>query len=265
MPIPWARTVTRWLSQNYAWLLILSCLLLFTTQTLFNFPIAVMAVIGLYRLWRAPTKYWQDRGVRVLLGLFLCLWLPMLFSLVDAVEAGRATSQSLTYLRFFFAGVFALDTLRDHTARRRLFMGTSIFVAFWCVDAMIQLAFGRDLFSYPYNGSQLNGLFHPKLRLGLLTATFFPILLEVARQSAYRWWWVGAAVIPALAAILLSGNRNAWFMLAVAAAGYLLFLRTIQRGLSWIRISSFAAVILGLVLVAALQYPPFQSRVQTTL
>src|SRR5699024_4300833 len=96
----WASKLRIWLGNNYGWLLILAFLLLLATQTLSMVPMVVMAIIGLYQLIRRPKEVWCDPALRLLGMLFLCIWLPMVLSLTDAVYLPRSLDTTFSFLLY---------------------------------------------------------------------------------------------------------------------------------------------------------------------
>ena len=65
-----------------------------------------MAIIGLYR-FATNTKAMLDIPLyKAFVILFLCLWVPMLISLPDAVNPGRSAQTVFPYLRFLFFGTY---------------------------------------------------------------------------------------------------------------------------------------------------------------
>ncbi len=216
------RASAGWLRANLDWLLVLSVVPLLATKTLFNLPIAVMAILGGVRLWRAPRRYLDDPAFRLLGALFLALWIPMLLSLPDAVNPRRALGTALIWLRFPLAAVFVLDVLARAEARRRLLAGTALIVLAWSADALVQHLVGRNLLGYPPQGTRITGIFHPKLVLGVVTAAFlFPVLawLQAHGRGRRRLWLWGLAALP-VAAVALGGNRSGWIMLLVGGVFY---------------------------------------------
>ena len=77
-----------WGKENLAAILMLSALYLFVSKSLYNVPVGIMAIIGLYR-FATNTKAMLDIPLyKAFVILFLCLWVPMLISLPDAVNPG---------------------------------------------------------------------------------------------------------------------------------------------------------------------------------
>lgn len=252
------------LKAHGAWLLVLGCVPLFATKTLFNLPVAIMTLTGAVRLARHRERYQHDPAMRLIVAFFLCFWLPMWLSLPDAVNPSRSFGNTLSWLRFPLMAVFVLDTLRLPAHRRHLLYGTGIVVGVWCLDAMIQFFAGADLLGYPYNGYRLAGVFHPQLTLGTVTAALSPLYLEGVRRLAQRTWLAWMGVAPLVATIALAGNRAGWLMFAVVLLAWRghCFLAS-GRGRSRKAVLGWAAVLLIGIPVLA-QSPAFKSRIEAT-
>ena len=215
------RSIGRFLAGNHAWMLVAAAVLLLSTDTLSLVPLGLMAALGIYRVGREPQAIYRDSTMRVLLILFLCLWLPQLVSLVDAVNPERSAKIALLYPLYLFCGVFILRELARPGNLSRLSLALLLIIVFWCVDALVQYATGTNLLGYPYRDGMLSGMFYPKLRLGIILAVLVPIALETARNvnrdSLYPW----LLLIPFTVVVLLSGRRSAWLMLVIGLAAYL--------------------------------------------
>ena len=219
-------SIGRYLAGNHAWMLVAAALLLLSTDTLSLIPLAMMAALGIYRVGREPQSIYRDRTQRVLLLLFLCLWLPQLVSLVGAVNLERSARIALLYPLYLFCGIFILRELGRPGNLTRLSLALLLIVVFWCVDALVQYATGTNLLGYPYQDGMLSGMFYPKLRLGIILAVLVPIALETAknvnrdnvnRDSLYPW----LLLIPFTVVVVLSGRRSAWLMLLIGLSAYL--------------------------------------------
>lgn len=222
-----------WLMDNGPWLLLAATLALFATETLFNAPFWMLAVAGLYQAGRRPRALLDQPLLRHAGLLFLCLWLPQLAALPDAVNPVRSTGIALAYLHYYFAAVFVLGTLRDRPATLgRLETALFAITTFWVLDALLQYAAGTDLFGYPYRPGQLTGMFDPKIRLGHLLAVLLPAYCEFVRRSARERPWLWLLPLLLLVVVFLSGKRVAWLMAAVAIGGYMAYLLH-ARLLSW--------------------------------
>lgn len=252
-----------WARGNWDWLLILSCLPLFAHKTAFNAPVAIMMVVGAVRVVRSPRAMLSDPAVRFMSAVFLCFEVPILLSLPDAVHFDRALGTALIDLRFWFMGVFVIETLRRGDARRKLFGASALVVGAWSLDAMIQYAVGRDLFGFPTFDDRVTGIFYPRLTLGAVTATLSPLVFEFIRLygTRYKWLWL---LLPALvAAVLLQGGRTGWMMLGVSLAVYGFYvLRTSAHRRSLV-IGAVVAAAIGIGLAS--MHENFRIRVQQTM
>ena len=220
-PLDSISSVGRFIINNHAWLLVAAALLLLSTETLSLVPQGIMAALGLYHVSRNPGAIFRDKAVRVLILLFLCLWLPQLFSLMGAVNLERSVKIALLYPLYLFCGIFIVRELARPENLSRLSLALLVVVIFWCVDGLIQYATGANLLGYPYQDGMLSGMFYPKLRLGIILAVLVPVALEtirnVNRESLFPW----LLLIPFTVVVLLSGRRSAWLMLIIGLSAYL--------------------------------------------
>ncbi len=255
-----------WLKSNFAVLLILLALVLFISKSLYNIPVGIMAVTGLFRFIKSPKQSWQNPAVRIYVTLFLCLWVPMLISLVDAVNPGHSNQTGFAYLRFLFAGIFVIEAIGERKILDKLDISIFCLMVFWCLDAVIQYLFKVDLFGHPYTPGYITGIFYPEITIGHVTAALSPLYFESIRvyNNKYRWTWV--LLIPLFAVVLLSGRRAAWIMLLVSATGYLFYFLKLncydKRLLKKICLTGSVIVIsMGLVFASN---QPLQKRLQVT-
>jgi O-antigen ligase len=256
--------IANWLRRYAGCLLVLATLVLFTTKALFNWPLAAMVVWGLVRLMRDPGAAIRDADLRVLLLLFVCLWLPMMLSLIDAVNLQRAFKSTAWYPRFFLAGFFIVTELRDQTKQRLVLIGAVVIIAFWCIDGVIQYVNGKNLFGYPMEWVQVTGMFYPMPRLGIVTATLIPVYFEGIRRLAGRPLWAGLLILPVLVAVYLSNNRNAWLSLFVASLIFGAWLATIGQRLHVAKLAVTALLTCVLVGGLAATNSWFQHRLIVT-
>jgi O-antigen ligase len=226
-----------------------------------HFPVGTMCLLGLYWAWRDYAGVVRSREARLLLGVFACVWVPMLLALPDAVNPARAMKTTFLYVHFLPAGLYVIYMLRDHVVRRIVWIGLALIIAFWCIDGMIQLVAGKDLFGYPYDGSVLKGVFYPKQRFGLILAVFAPLYLSVVRRLAARSWWAWLLLLPLLVGIVFSLKRTAWVMLLAALGAYLAcFVRPRRTDL---RLAIGASGVATAALVLAIVFVP-NLRTQVT-
>jgi O-antigen ligase len=260
-----AEEALRVLRANWAWLLVACTLPLFATTTLFNAPLWLMAVLGVWRALREPRALVREQPAALFGLLFLCVWLPMLLALPDAVQPARAMQTTLPYLHFYFAGIFVLGAIRDEGVLRKLEWLVFAVITIWLLDALWQLLWGTNLLGYPYRPGQLSGMFHPKLRLGHALALLAPLYLELIRRAApgRPWLWLFALLLAAV--ILLSGKRVAWIMALAGCAAWGAVLLYQAPRLAWGRIVAAALAATILLGVVASTHEPLARRIEITL
>jgi len=209
---------------RHGWWLVVLYLVLAPFKTLYEAPMAFMAIGGLLLMLMQPRAMLGVPGVRLLLGLGLLIWVPMVLSLPDAVEQGRAISTTLTFLRYLFAGVFIAVAMSEAQVRGRLLMAAGAILAFWAVDATIQVLVGKNFLGNPMTVGRVTGVYFPRITLGHAIATMSSILLFwLGRMSMTRGVWWMLLTVPLAVTVFMSGSRVAWGMLAISLllmAGY---------------------------------------------
>lgn len=264
-PAP-APSAARWSDPaNIATDLLLAFVLLLPFEPLYNGPPILLALFGIGRVVSGRTRLAAPEN-RFLGVAFLCIWLPMLASLPDAVSFDESLRKAASLCIYYFAGVYAIAACTRFRDLDRLVTGVALVCAFWCADALWQFATGRDWFGIPYPygylnqtnqiNHQLRGPFDVHGRLGVVLAVFSPLVFEAVRRAARRWPWSPLLLLtPFFLVILLSGSRTSWAALAVAGAGYLLlrFLVRRREGPRWSLRRSLrrAAAAVGAAVLAA--------------
>ena len=215
-------TMPRWLRPRVgiALGLLFAFLVLLPFGSLYNVPLLVLCGLGLLSLVSRLREAFSDEGFRLLLVLFLCIWLPMTIAAVDALNPVESWRKVASFPVFFLAGVYVVMALRRMVDLRRLLIGVLVICVFWSIDASWQFLHGFNLLGFPYQGGRLSGIFHPDLKLGIVLATVSPFVFEAVRQFAARSVWVVLALIPFFATILLSGSRSSWIVLLVVLFVY---------------------------------------------
>lgn len=249
---------------HWSLLLILSTAFLFATKTSFNIPFYIMAAIGLYRLIKNNDSH-RVPEIRFIYILFFSIWLPMLFSLTDAVDLHHSLKTTLPYLRFLFAAVFIIEEVKKNDAFNHIVLGIAIIISFWCLDALFQFIVGVDMFGYPMRGNFVGGLFSPKGTLGHVLAILSPVYFEIVRRyhSRHRYLWLLLLIFFSI--VLLSGKRTAWMMLFTSCTFYGAYLFYLYRSAAlkiFLVIIPIAVLIMGLLVT---QYQPLNTKINKTL
>ncbi len=260
------QSVNQWFSVNYEWILISSCLIFFTTRTTFNLPLVIMAVIGLVIMIRKRETLRENSKVyRIMWLLFLCLWIPLLLSLPDAVNLSRSSGIAARYLLFPLAGMFILYAMKHELTQLRITQVTLIILALFSVDGFVQYFSGYNLFGYPpMGGARLTGFFSPKPLLGTVLAIFAPLVFELIRQTRIRYPVVWLLLPSLVLLILLGGGRHSWIMFIMAGVIYGLMMHFLYNRRIQLRTSIFVVIIVVVSVGAAVQLPYVKTRIEQT-
>ena len=249
-------------------ILILLAFIGFVSKSYYNYPIGIMALLGLYRLIVTPGILLQEPILKTFTLVFLCLWLPLLISFPDAVNPGHSAHTVFPYLRFFFAGIFIISELSKDNDRLK-FMVAALFylVTFWCIDATIQFLFGKNLIGFPYEAKHITGMFYPRNTISHICSilSVFSFLYIYTRSENNKW--LALSIIPLFFIILLSGRRAAWIMLALSSFAFIVygFSYSINRK-NFIRTTGIVTALVTVLLASTIIYhSPTNSRFKTTL
>ena len=240
--------------RNLPAVLVLLAIAGLATENLSHYPIAIMCLLGVYHIWLNPQDMLSRADARLLITVFGCIWIPMLLALPDAASPTRALKTTALYLHFLPAGLYIIHGLREFENRRIMLAGLTAIVGFWCVDGMVQLLTGSDLFGYPYDGLVLQGVFYPKQRFGIIFAVFTPLYLYVVHRLAARSALAWLLLAPFVIVVMFSLKRTAWIMFAVALAGFIAcFIRVTRAN---VRSLAIAAGLIAATLVATTAFVP---------
>ncbi|MCZ6803403.1 MAG: O-antigen ligase family protein [Proteobacteria bacterium] len=197
----------------------------FVSKALYNYPMGMMALIGLYSVFSSPRTIWNDQIQKSFIIVFLCLWLPLLMSFPDAVNQSRAAQTVFPYLRFLFAGLFIIRELSiDKNRLKFIIISIFIIVALWCIDASIQFFIGHNLLGHPYRQGDITGMFYPRNTISHICSILSAFSFLVVYQNIQKYKWLWLTLIPLFFVILVSGRRAAWLMLALSSFGFFIYL-----------------------------------------
>ena len=197
-------------------------LFLFISKSAYNIPLALMAMLGLCCLAKSRDLL-ASPAIKYFCGLFLCLWIPQVLSLVDAVNFKESLRICLSYLRFLFAGVLLLYYSRKWPFYDLIQKGAFIIVSVWCIDATFQYFIGFNIFGYPLQyGLHPVGMFYPRNTISHLCAVLAPIYFDYVLHLSKRKTILLLPLIYTMCfIILINSRRAAWIMFFIASLSYL--------------------------------------------
>ena len=254
------RLTTDWPS----WLAV-SFFALLPFSRLAEIPLSVFA-LSLPFLARSAENRQRIRQVSVVvIPIFLCFWLPMVFSSFDSFMPQKSWVSSIAALRFLAAALSISILMRPDSARWRVIRWTSFMLVFWAVDGFIQLIFGNDLFGIAMHPDRLNALFIQKYQFfGPTLAMLSPLLLEHARRHWPAWAWVVSFTLI-LGAVLIAGMRAGWLVMGLVLVVYTwLMFRRENRELRKVSLS-IPVLVISAIIGSYLISPLFQARLEQSL
>ena len=200
-----------------ALLVVLGVLVLLPIGRSSELPVLIGAVGGLGLILRFRTAPLIDPGVRLIVVLFACYWLPILLSGFAAVMPAKTWMTALDSLRFLPFALFALWALRKPAFWPPFVLAIAVVSGLWLIDAWLQIMTGYSLGGAP-EIERLSGIFGAdNLKLGPVLAVLSPFLLLVARERGGRLGLLLAFVFI-LVPVLMAGSRAAWLSFALVTA-----------------------------------------------
>jgi len=232
---------------KYSWLILLLYIALLPTKSFYNIPIIILAAAGIILIYLHRNIYCENDNIKRFGLVFLCIWIPMVLSLPDAVNFQESFRKVLSFAAYYLMGVAVISWLTNETPRQHLINGMGVLLVIWCMDAVWQSYAGSDFFGFPYDSKRLTGVFYPERRLGLILAILSPFYFEFIRHHAKKHGWLALLLIPYIYVIILSGSKSSWVMLVISVFLYIIYLN-VSGGLSRLKKSQ---VIIALVICFA--------------
>lgn len=209
-------------------------------------PAILLSLLGMWLLARKRAALFAGVAQRRWLAAFLLLFLPVVLSVPGSFSMRVSAAIAAALLLYFFTGVALIQSLRSDAERDRLVKWVAVIVAFWIVDAYVQIIFGRDLFGVEINPADYRvlGPFAGNLRFSL----FVVILLPMVLMRLLRRGWIATFAVFSLAGVvaMLSGSRATFVFLVVVGAD--LFLRLPGGHRKWFLVGTLALI--GAMVVA---------------
>lgn len=226
-------------------------------------PVVIMMALGGWLLWRHHGDLLKQESYRLFTLLFLVIWVPMVTSLPDSIDAGKSWLTTLGYIRFYLAGLFAISIVQIAEVRRLAYWILFATGLFWVADSLLQFSVGADLFGNEYFPGRLNGVFADNYKQGQILAALGPLMvLGLQKELGSKKAMV--AVIFLLVVILLSGTRASWIMALVAGAGFIFYSSWRHPGLKF-KAFLFIGVMVSIFTVLYTTSNDFRDRVDQAL
>jgi O-antigen ligase len=252
-----SRMPERWFA-----LIVLAVLALLPLGRSADVPLCVGAALGIVLVWRNRAELSSNLGAKLVVGLFLCYWLPALISAPGSVAPDKTWSTVFVLLRFLPFALFACIGLCRSDIWPRIIAACAAITVLWLLDAWVQIFTGYSLAGV-MSEERLSGIFGTNLKLGPVLAVLSPFVFVVARE---RFGWRGLALAFAfqLMPILMAGSRAGWLMFGLVT---LVFAWRQAKSLKrfFFFALSVACIVVVAVAVAWHASSAFDARVQRSL
>lgn len=203
-------------SEATALLVVLGALVLLPIGRTSELAILIGAVVGIVLLLRHRFAALADQGLRLVVVLFACYWLPIIVSGFTSVVPQKTWMTALESLRFLPFALFVVWALRRPAAWPPFLLAVAAITSLWLVDAWVQFLSGNSLGGAP-ELERLSGIFGAdNLKLGPVLAVLSPFVLLAARERAGRTGLL-LAYLLILVPVLLAGSRAAWLSYALVS------------------------------------------------
>ncbi len=228
--------------------------------------VPVMLILGSLLLWGKMSRF-EAMGHYIAVALLLTL--PVAVAAIGARDVEKTLIDAVRMGLYFYAGLVLLRLNPEPLSLRLsdlLFYLILLISLAWSLDAILQYTTGRNLAGFEYNNRRVTGVFHPKMRIGIVLAHLLPFSIEACRRlsvrlsTAHLSWLL---LLPILFVIIIGGSRSSWMVAALAIAGYMLFL-VWQGTLSLRMLAAGVILALGTAVLSYQFVPQFQQRVDRT-
>lgn len=143
--------------------------------------------------------------------VFLTIYLPILFSLIDAIDPLRTLKTTAGLLRHYFLGmgiIVAISTYKPSTILISKIL--SVVLVFWVLNGFIQALFGVDLFNQPPPfPDRISGIFGQDAKLGYMLVPLMGLALAwtYTRDTKFLFYILLTTLVSG---VFISGDRGGW-------------------------------------------------------
>jgi O-antigen ligase len=195
--------------------------------------------------------------------LFMLVWVPMLISLIVAINFDKSFIKTLSVFPFLFVGLYLTSGLSIKKIYTAMFI-IVVATGFWCIDFFIyHYKFIELEHALLWRWSFSIDNIHYIPILGQILSVLLPIIFEAIRKYSQTRIKVSMSLIFAviyITTIILSGNRNAVLMMLLS-----LFTWSIYAGIKCGYFKNFPKIVFSIILVAVVFFSTLLSFSTTRL
>ncbi|WP_179953477.1 O-antigen ligase family protein [Desulfobotulus mexicanus] len=244
--------------------LIVSFLVLIPFSRISEISVVLMALSGLFLIIKYRTSLFKEKGVVLFSFVYISFWIPVVLSIIGAVNPEKTFVVALAFLRFYLMGIFIVYTMKVVGVSEKILRIFAFILLFWVMDALLQAVLGYNVFGYSDIDGRINGIFGNNLNMGSYLATMSPLLLV---YSYLKWplWGQGIAFFGVTSIVFLAGSRNGWIILAVVL--FSVFIWIIRRdGLRKLPFLGVIGLVVGLAIMGSMFFSSsFSERFQQSV
>jgi len=228
---------------------------------LFILPLVLMSIIGMIYIYNHGfiNIYRRHDCYKNLFLIFGLIWFPMLFSLPDAFNFNHSITTTLGILPLLLVGIYMIGEIDKRKIQKTLLNVVCLIILFWCIDALLQLFSGKNLFgNAKFSPAHLSGIFSPRSTLGLVLAVLAPVIFERLRilsSGIYSTLFACSLAAIYITIIVLSGSRTGLLILIFGLFGWLSYISYINKYFSWPKVILIFISILAIIGFMAYQQP----------
>ncbi len=213
----------------------------------------------------------NKQALRTALACWAAIFVAEFISCADSVDLNGSLIATFGSVRF--AALIIAAAQLNYAQRIYLSRLVGVTLGIWCLDALIQAAFGFSFGGHSYT-DRISGVFgDDNLKLGLVIPTLAPIALFVAQQFKPTWlrvkstesmflitvWLLFATVV------LLAGARAGWVMFALVSLLWWLKLSRYNLRKAGLGVAIGLAAGLSLAVILNATNSRFAQRVDRTM
>jgi O-antigen ligase len=195
--------------------------------------------------------------------LFMLVWVPMLISLIVAINFDKSFIKTLSVFPFLFVGLYLTSGLSIKKIYTAMFI-IVVATGFWCIDFFIyHYKFIELEHALLWRWSFSIDNIHYIPILGQILSVLLPIIFEAIRKYSQTRIKASMSLIFAviyITTIILSGNRNAVLMMLLS-----LFTWSIYAGIKCGYFKNFPKIVFSIILVAVVFFSTLLSFSTTRL
>jgi len=153
-------------SVSHGWILLLLFIFLLPFSFFYTIPLVILCILGIAAIFPQMNLYCNNEGIKQYGLAFLCIYIPMIISMTDAVNFSESLRKAISFSLYYFIGLAVILFMSKKEKQKKLIYTLGALLTIWCMDAVWQSYNGFNILGYPYDEHWLTGVFHEKKTTG---------------------------------------------------------------------------------------------------